>query len=777
MSSFVPRAVASTLAEPDPTKHVKYTLGMVLGVDDFTQEFAYLSGRDQWLARDLLGYGTVSGLEVNVEVEGTTPQVLVTPGVALSPRGQLIRVAPAQCADLDAWVASHREELARRVGEVKANAAETRLFVTVCYRACPTDMVPIPGEPCRSADETLAASRVTDDFKLELRFDAPAQREEDALRDYADWLGQIEITNDSGASPKPKELEAVIRKMVRAEGSKEGGFMTGPPPADLKIEAKSAARYLRAALSLWVTELRPRVQQWRPDIGRGLDAQPADKGEECVLLAEVRVPLTRASATAVWRVGDAKAIEVGEERRPCVAHLRMLQELLLNAGRPVKPQPPAYQVLAAGLVKGAEGSGGNEFNNLRVTKTGAGFISMTFDGYEQPNPDTAPFQYIVKALLVLPSGSALTQASVTFSRFEAADTGFTLAVTNAGKAVDKAALGALSFMVEVSRYATSGKENKESKEKDAKETKDTKESKEKDTKEGKEKDTKEGKEKDTKEGKEKDTKESKEKDTKEGKEKDTKESKEKVDKESKEKDTKEGKEKDTKETKEKLKDTKEAEKAKDTKEAEKAKDAKEAEKAKDTKEAEKAKDTKETKEKDTKEGKEKDTKEGKEKDTKETKEKAKDTKEAAKEKDTKETKEKDTKEGKEKDTKETKEKDTKETKEKDTKEGKEKDTKETKEKLKDADKLKDAAALKELERSELRQPDGPGFAAAADDAGASPAAGHAFIRGDERPEVGRKALELADEPAEDDDKPKDVGKPVDAAKPGEASGKQAEAIN
>ncbi|HYY97609.1 MAG TPA: hypothetical protein VE642_03410, partial [Pyrinomonadaceae bacterium] len=116
MSPFVPRATASTLAEPDPTKHVKYTLGMVLGVDDFTQEFAYLSGRDQWLARDLLGYGTASGLrvDVDVEVEGGSPQVLVTPGVALSPRGQLIRVAPAQCADLDAWVTSHREELARR---------------------------------------------------------------------------------------------------------------------------------------------------------------------------------------------------------------------------------------------------------------------------------------------------------------------------------------------------------------------------------------------------------------------------------------------------------------------------------------------------------------------------------------------------------------------------------------------------------------------------------------------------------------------------------------
>src|SRR5918998_2923582 len=193
MSSFVPRATPPTLAEPDPTKHVKYTLGMVLGVDDFTQEFAYLAGRDQWLARELLGYGTASGLEVGVEIENAAPQVLVTPGVAVSPRGQLIRVAPAQCADLNLWLAARREELAKRLGTAPSNRALLRLYVVLCYRDCATDMVPIPGEPCRSQDETVAPSRLADDFKLELRFEAPDQSEEDALRDYVEWLGQVEV--------------------------------------------------------------------------------------------------------------------------------------------------------------------------------------------------------------------------------------------------------------------------------------------------------------------------------------------------------------------------------------------------------------------------------------------------------------------------------------------------------------------------------------------------------------------------------------------------------
>ncbi len=50
MTSFASVAASAGAAALDPTKHVNYTLGMVLGVDDFTQEFAYLSHRDRRLA-------------------------------------------------------------------------------------------------------------------------------------------------------------------------------------------------------------------------------------------------------------------------------------------------------------------------------------------------------------------------------------------------------------------------------------------------------------------------------------------------------------------------------------------------------------------------------------------------------------------------------------------------------------------------------------------------------------------------------------------------------
>jgi hypothetical protein len=336
MSSFVPRAIPPTLAEPDATKHVKYTLGMVLGVDDFTQEFAYLAGRDRWLARDLFGYGTASGLRVTVEVENRAPQVVVTPGAAVSPSGQLIRVAPAQCADLNLWLAARHEELRLRLAGAAGNRALLRLYLVLCYRDCATDMVPIPGEPCRSQDETMAPSRLADDFKLELRYEAPDQREEDALRDFVEWLGQVEVTDEPGSFSTLEELEKAIRNAAQAPSSPPSppDFFYGSPPDALRIHPSMAYEYLRAAFRLWTTELRPSWHdEAHADRGDVLQSASATGDADCVLLAEVSVPLARATANTIWQVEDATRVEVHEERRPYLVHLRMLQELVVSGRR------------------------------------------------------------------------------------------------------------------------------------------------------------------------------------------------------------------------------------------------------------------------------------------------------------------------------------------------------------------------------------------------------------------------------------------------------------
>lgn len=341
MSGFVTKTGQNYTTQPDPTKHVNYVLGMVLGVDDFTQEFAYLAGRDQWLARVLLGYGTVCGLRVSIEPEAKGPRIEVASGTALTPRGQLVHVPSAQCASLNDWLAVPKnvEELLARLGSPPGT--EMSLYVVLCYRECPTDMIPIPGEPCRSEDDSLAPSRVQDDFRLELRFTPSEQREEEAVRDFVEWLRQVEITDDLGSFATLDEFLAAVRAATHFIGSPPQSppdFMFGSPPFGLRIPAAAACAYLRAAFRVWVTELRP---LW---LGKGQTCRiPPD--EECVLLAEVTVPLVQVALSGQWRVDDSRQVSIDEERRPYLLPLRLLQEWSL-CGR------------GAGASSGGGGGGG-----------------------------------------------------------------------------------------------------------------------------------------------------------------------------------------------------------------------------------------------------------------------------------------------------------------------------------------------------------------------------------------------------------------------------------
>src|SRR5262245_36409737 len=180
---------------------------MILGVDDFVQEFVYLNGRDQAFARDLTGYGTVSGLQIAIETDARGSRVAVSPGIALSPQGQTIRVREPQCAYLADWVTDNRRAIIERLGSPPDDTVTA--YVVLSYRDCPVDPVPVPGEPCRAEDDMMAPSRLVDDFRLELRFDQPDQSEEDAVRGFARWLAQVSVL-DSGAS-SVADLVAAIR--------------------------------------------------------------------------------------------------------------------------------------------------------------------------------------------------------------------------------------------------------------------------------------------------------------------------------------------------------------------------------------------------------------------------------------------------------------------------------------------------------------------------------------------------------------------------------------
>ena len=331
-------APAADLLAHDPTKHVKYTLGMILGADDFDQEFAWLSGRDRWLARDVLGYGTVNGLQVGVrQGPGINPEVQVSCGSAITPRGDLVRVTPAQCALIAPWLAQPERRAQVLAAAQASPGLPLPIYVVLCYAECETDARPIPGEPCRSEADTMAPSRIADAFRLELRLTPPAQDEERAVRAFVHWFETMVEVVDSEQGPSSGSVDELLAALRDAAGPASPSlpvFDSGSPPLwalsspsspnlKFQIVRDEACTYLRAALRVWVTELRPR---WHEEFGacHGCAGQvsPAPAAPEaCLLLAELALPLQHDGS-----IDASLPIEVIEDNRPVLAHLRLLQE-------------------------------------------------------------------------------------------------------------------------------------------------------------------------------------------------------------------------------------------------------------------------------------------------------------------------------------------------------------------------------------------------------------------------------------------------------------------
>lgn len=470
MSGFGPSSVYPGAMALDPTKHVNYVEGMVLGAADLRQEFAYQSHRDQWIVRDLLGYGTVWGLGVTDRVGAKGPEIVVASGVAVSPRGQIIRVAPAQCAPLNEWIAGRTAEVEQRRQLTSPEGVSLLpLYVVLRYRACDTDPVPIAGEPCRTEQDSLAPSRTADDFQLELAFDPPPQLEEDALREFVQWLrGHVTVTG--GGAPSltiPQFLDG-----IRAAASAAAAAVTSPPgagprlvdsspPAAVAVPAALLPDYLRAALRLWVTELRGRPQ-WRPSwLGdkhgcAGDEPFAAPEEGNPLLLAQVAVRIVPPGlGSPAWVVAASvpgtPAISITDAARPFLLHQRFLQEWLIAQGMGLG-SAAGPRVVAAGVVGATTAATGraavNGLSVVGASDAAAGRqLKLSFAGYSQP-PLTGGPQYLVKTSPWLENPSA--GLAVTFGGFQA--DGFLLLVSKLGGALTGAEVTALRLMVEVSQY-------------------------------------------------------------------------------------------------------------------------------------------------------------------------------------------------------------------------------------------------------------------------------------------------------------------------------------
>ena len=283
----------------DTGKRVNYTQGMLLGVDDFVQEQEWGMARRHELAREVLGYGTVRGLQVTLDAG--TPRVRVSPGMAWTPSGTPVCVNAEQCCNVNDWLAAHQAEFK---STLVGNPAPLSLYVVLAYDQCLTDQVPVPGDPCRSESELLQHSRIADCFSLSLRLQPPPQIEEDAIRDFADWLAKVPV---DAASPPLSEADFLAQLRDAAEAwlqptsPSPADFMFGSPPLGLD----STDALLRAALRLWATELRP---LWRARYGCG--PQPIQTGtqDDAVLLARLAASGLEARALRGERVDQPVAL-------------------------------------------------------------------------------------------------------------------------------------------------------------------------------------------------------------------------------------------------------------------------------------------------------------------------------------------------------------------------------------------------------------------------------------------------------------------------------------
>ncbi|WP_420125856.1 hypothetical protein [Longimicrobium sp.] len=338
-------AQASPAAGPlqtDPSKRVNYTLGLVLGVDEFQQDQLYHAAGRRGHNRLLHGYGTVSGLAVGPVTQGADPEIQVDAGVAVDPAGREIHVPDRMCVKVNRWLDRHQEALRDLYGNTPSRPIP--VAVVLCHRECPTDTVPVPGEPCRSQDDAMQPSRIRESFelKLMLRDDAPWNAplrvnphgldvyrlhhpEEQAVRAFGELLARVQSTTDPLLDDHGRgELLRGVRALATAADERE---LASPPEATddpILLPAPTAPDILREAFRVWVTEVRPAIRGQE-------DPGACNEDQCCVLLAEYDLPVT-----ALWAVQAGTTPETAvrpmEDRRPYLLHTRLLQEWLIATG-------------------------------------------------------------------------------------------------------------------------------------------------------------------------------------------------------------------------------------------------------------------------------------------------------------------------------------------------------------------------------------------------------------------------------------------------------------
>ncbi|HEV6967653.1 hypothetical protein [Roseateles sp.] len=344
-STFTPAPDAAL----DPLRRVNYSFGMVLGVDDFRQEHAYLAARDERALRETIGYGVITGLGVAAPKPASASegqQVRVAPGLALMPDGHLVAVAAEQCANLQAWLDAEKARDA-------TTASRPTVYVLLRFAEASGSPVPIPGEPCRDESELSADARVVDGFALDFAWTPPDASEDLALRAVVAWIRGIKVRPTAPAGQTlasfQRQVEAGLKEAITAAwGDPHAPTPPMPaaatpplplpshvslpaPPTELQIPRAEVAAYYAAAFEVWTRLLRSGFMAHHGPVP---GAEPL--AERALLLAAVDAKAGADGTRAVRMLG-----------RPQLLHLRLLQEWLLRDGSQDAPRE-AHYVLGKG---------------------------------------------------------------------------------------------------------------------------------------------------------------------------------------------------------------------------------------------------------------------------------------------------------------------------------------------------------------------------------------------------------------------------------------------
>jgi len=332
-------------------KRVLYSHGLVLGVGELKTEQRFLLAQHDGHNRRLHGYGTGSGLALEILYPADGPECRVHPGWGIDPHGHDICVHDLQCAKLNQWLAQEQQR-----GDLSSpldisGTSSVEAFVVLCYRECETDKVPIPVGPCLSLDKSMVASRIQEAFELRLLSEPPPQVEEGAMRRLGDILSRVSIASGSGGLTTPDDLVAEIRALATA-ASAPGSIPS--IPADLILDPANAEEILRTALRIFVTEVRPLLL---PEGGACLNG-PRD--ETCLLLGRLAFEATP-GPNGPQVVPNSVVID--ESRRPLLFPTRLLQEGMLSNMLPgaagTSSAPPFVTVSTPGGPSFAPGTGGS----------------------------------------------------------------------------------------------------------------------------------------------------------------------------------------------------------------------------------------------------------------------------------------------------------------------------------------------------------------------------------------------------------------------------------